>query len=261
MRPGPVASGSVLVVVLVVCLGLVSLALVLGHSMLMAYRGADNELAGRQADAATLGARAIRRIAHGQRHQSRATCPTRRRTRARRCPWATARSGSSANRTPDWRHRRRHERHDFGQHGRHRHQRRQPRPTHLWPGGRGFQAQPQQGDLRDDPPTAQHDRRPRAGHRHLAHRTQHQRHDDCQTAASGHVDLHRPRQTRVHGVGRGTRPRHRRHGQHPALRRRREPQPRPRPRGNQHGGQPRQRAIHRRPARILHGLQPRIEHG
>ncbi len=47
---------SVLVVVLVVCLGLVSLALVLGHSMLMAYRGADNEFAGRQANAATLGA-------------------------------------------------------------------------------------------------------------------------------------------------------------------------------------------------------------
>ena len=49
-------NASVLVVVLVVCLGLVSLALVLSHSMLMAYRGADNELAGRQADAATLGA-------------------------------------------------------------------------------------------------------------------------------------------------------------------------------------------------------------
>ena len=48
--------GSVLVVVLVVCLGLVSLALVLGHSMLMAYRGADNEIAGRQADAAIFGA-------------------------------------------------------------------------------------------------------------------------------------------------------------------------------------------------------------
>ena len=45
-----------LVVVLVVCLGLASLALLLGHSMLMAYRGADNELAGRQAEAATLGA-------------------------------------------------------------------------------------------------------------------------------------------------------------------------------------------------------------
>ncbi len=56
MRPGPCGHGSVLVVVLVVCLGLVSLALVLGHSMLMAYRGADNEFAGRQADAATLGA-------------------------------------------------------------------------------------------------------------------------------------------------------------------------------------------------------------
>ena len=51
----PACRGSVLVVVLVVCLGLVSLALVLGHSMLMAYRGADNEIAGRQADAAILG--------------------------------------------------------------------------------------------------------------------------------------------------------------------------------------------------------------
>ncbi len=57
LRMGPDARrASVLVVVLVVCLGLVSLAIVLGHSMLMAYRGADNEIAGRQADAATLGA-------------------------------------------------------------------------------------------------------------------------------------------------------------------------------------------------------------
>ena len=61
MPPLPASSrvrrrASVLVVVLVICLGLVSLALLLGHSMLMAYRGADNELAARQADAATLGA-------------------------------------------------------------------------------------------------------------------------------------------------------------------------------------------------------------
>jgi DNA uptake protein ComE-like DNA-binding protein len=50
------SSGSVLIVVLVVCLGLVSLVLVFGHSMLMAYRGTDNELAGRQADQAIEGA-------------------------------------------------------------------------------------------------------------------------------------------------------------------------------------------------------------
>ena len=50
------AGGSVLIVVLVVCLGLVSLTLVLGHTMLLAYRGSDNELAGRQADMAIEGA-------------------------------------------------------------------------------------------------------------------------------------------------------------------------------------------------------------
>ena len=48
--------GSILVVVLIICLGLVSLTLVFGHSMLMAYRGADNALAGRQADLAIEGA-------------------------------------------------------------------------------------------------------------------------------------------------------------------------------------------------------------
>ena len=48
--------GSVLIVVLIVCLGLVSMTLVLGHSMLMAYRGSDNEVAGRQADLAIEGA-------------------------------------------------------------------------------------------------------------------------------------------------------------------------------------------------------------
>lgn len=46
------APGSVLIIVLVVCVGLVSLALVFGHSMMMAYRGADNNLAGRQAEEA-----------------------------------------------------------------------------------------------------------------------------------------------------------------------------------------------------------------
>ena len=49
-------SGSVLIVVLVVCLGLVSMTLVFSHAMLLSYRGADNELAGRQAEAAIQGA-------------------------------------------------------------------------------------------------------------------------------------------------------------------------------------------------------------
>ena len=48
--------GSVLIVVLIICLGLVSLVLVFSHSMLMAYRGADNALAGRQAELAIEGA-------------------------------------------------------------------------------------------------------------------------------------------------------------------------------------------------------------
>ncbi len=45
-----------LIVVLIICIGLVSLTLVLGHSMVMAYRGSDNEIAGRQADVAIDGA-------------------------------------------------------------------------------------------------------------------------------------------------------------------------------------------------------------
>ena len=44
--------GSVLIVVMIVCLGLVAMALTFGHSMLMAYRGADNDIAGRQAEEA-----------------------------------------------------------------------------------------------------------------------------------------------------------------------------------------------------------------
>ena len=44
-----------LIVVMVVCLGLVSLTLVFGRSMLMAYRGADNGLAGVQAQLAIEG--------------------------------------------------------------------------------------------------------------------------------------------------------------------------------------------------------------
>jgi len=53
---GQTRSGTVLIVVLWVCLGLVSLALVFGHSMLMALRGTDNAVAGRQADQAIEGA-------------------------------------------------------------------------------------------------------------------------------------------------------------------------------------------------------------
>ncbi len=45
-----------LIVVLWASAGLVSIALLLGHSMLMAYRGVDNDLAGRQADQAIEGA-------------------------------------------------------------------------------------------------------------------------------------------------------------------------------------------------------------
>jgi DNA uptake protein ComE-like DNA-binding protein len=48
--------GSVLIVTLWASLGLVSVALLFGHSMLMTYRGADNDLAGRQADQAIDGA-------------------------------------------------------------------------------------------------------------------------------------------------------------------------------------------------------------
>jgi DNA uptake protein ComE-like DNA-binding protein len=46
---------SVLVVVLWTSLGLVSVALMFGHSMLMTYRGTDNEISGRQADEAIEG--------------------------------------------------------------------------------------------------------------------------------------------------------------------------------------------------------------
>ena len=48
--------GSVLIVVLWASIGLVSIALLFGHSMVMTYRGADNDLAGRQADQAIEGA-------------------------------------------------------------------------------------------------------------------------------------------------------------------------------------------------------------
>ena len=47
---------SVLIVVLWATLGLVSISLLFGHSMLLAFRGADNEVAGHQADQAIEGA-------------------------------------------------------------------------------------------------------------------------------------------------------------------------------------------------------------
>ncbi len=48
--------GSVFIIVLVVCLGLVSLTIVFGHSMVMAYRGEETALAGREAEQAIQGA-------------------------------------------------------------------------------------------------------------------------------------------------------------------------------------------------------------
>ena len=48
--------GSVLIVVLWACLGLVAITLTFGHTMLMTYRGTDNDFAGRQADLAIEGA-------------------------------------------------------------------------------------------------------------------------------------------------------------------------------------------------------------
>lgn len=54
--PRHLCRGSVLIVVLWASLGLVSVALLFGHSMLLAYRGADNDLSGRQADEAIEGA-------------------------------------------------------------------------------------------------------------------------------------------------------------------------------------------------------------
>jgi len=46
----------VLIVVMVICLGLVSLALFFGHTMVMAYRGSETDIAGRQANRAIDGA-------------------------------------------------------------------------------------------------------------------------------------------------------------------------------------------------------------
>ena len=50
------SGGYVLIVVLIVCLGLVSLTLYFGHAMMMTYRGSETDLAGRQADRAIEGA-------------------------------------------------------------------------------------------------------------------------------------------------------------------------------------------------------------
>ena len=48
--------GSVLIVVMVLCLGLISMVLVFGNAMTLAYRGQDNSLAGQQAEQAIEGA-------------------------------------------------------------------------------------------------------------------------------------------------------------------------------------------------------------
>ncbi|XHR30206.1 MAG: hypothetical protein ACFUZC_06530 [Chthoniobacteraceae bacterium] len=53
--PSQRARGSVLIVVMIVCIGLVSLTLVFANTMALAYRGEDNALAGRQAEAAIEG--------------------------------------------------------------------------------------------------------------------------------------------------------------------------------------------------------------
>ncbi len=50
------SSGSVLIVVLCVSIGLVAVTLMFGHGMLMNYRAADNDIAGRQAEQAIDGA-------------------------------------------------------------------------------------------------------------------------------------------------------------------------------------------------------------
>ena len=54
--PNRDARGSVLVVVLWATLGLVAITLTFGHSMMMTYRGTDNDFSGRQADWAIEGA-------------------------------------------------------------------------------------------------------------------------------------------------------------------------------------------------------------
>lgn len=56
MHSSAARHGSVLIVVLWASIGLVSIALLFGHSMALNYRGSDNDLAGRQADQAIEGA-------------------------------------------------------------------------------------------------------------------------------------------------------------------------------------------------------------
>lgn len=53
--PCKTALGSVLIVVMLVCIGLISVTLVFANSMMLAYRGADNNLAGAQAEQAIEG--------------------------------------------------------------------------------------------------------------------------------------------------------------------------------------------------------------
>ena len=88
---------SVLIVVLWASLGLVSVALLFGHSMLMAYRGADNDVAGRQADQAIEGA--VRYVRVAARESRNAGLVARSRpTRRGRCRSAKRRSGFSGGR-------------------------------------------------------------------------------------------------------------------------------------------------------------------
>ncbi len=57
MKPRPHShAGSVLIAVLVICLGLVSITLLFANASFMSYRGADNDLAGREAEQAIEGA-------------------------------------------------------------------------------------------------------------------------------------------------------------------------------------------------------------
>ena len=56
LRHGQSSQGSVLIIVMVVCIGLVSVALYFAHSTAMAYRGSTSDLAGREAQRAIDGA-------------------------------------------------------------------------------------------------------------------------------------------------------------------------------------------------------------
>jgi len=54
--PSQRSRASVLIIVMILCIGLVGLTILFGNNMLMAYRGADNSLAGQQAEQALEGA-------------------------------------------------------------------------------------------------------------------------------------------------------------------------------------------------------------